>query len=236
MFTRTTERRALFGKAVRTKVDNKKDRGMGVAAVAAAGGRETVGRGALTKGGARVSSGIVGSGQQEAPSAATTVALASPPALTKSSPLPPPSSLPACRAVYEPAPDALLGKHLVMTPWMLLDRLRECQEEAARLGETVRRREYGTQRRFGFEVNPLADQLDRLSGEMGKILALLWRGGLWTDAPVEEATSVEGRTYLVLREPFTDGKPHGRALSSEEAPEWVRDLLGIPATDDAPDR
>jgi hypothetical protein len=132
-----------------------------------------------------------------------------------------------CRPVYEASDAALLGRYLVMTPWMLLDRLKECQDEAEAIRDSVYARGLGAERRFGRRVNPLAERVDRLSGEINHILQLLWRGGLWTDGPVEERASWDGGTYQVLREPFTDGKPHGRPLPPD-APDWQRELLGLP--------
>lgn len=134
-----------------------------------------------------------------------------------------------CRPVYENSETALLGRYLVMTPWMLLDRLKECQDEAESLRDSVYRRGVGAERRFGRQVNPLAERLDRLSQEINHMLQLLWRGGLWTEDGVEMRSASDGREFHVLREPFTDGKPHGRPLPTD-APDWQRELLGVPTS------
>lgn len=115
--------------------------------------------------------------------------------------------------VYELAPDALFGRQMVMTPGMLVDRLHGCQEAAERLRDVVRQRRLGEEQRFGFEVNPVADQLDRLSEEIRAMLTLLGRGGLWTDAALTEGAATDGRQFWVLREPFMDGGAPGERVS-----------------------
>jgi hypothetical protein len=131
-----------------------------------------------------------------------------------------------CRPVYEKDAATPLGQRLVMTPWMLLDGLKECQEDAALLLQAVEESGVGLERRHGLLVNPLADRLEKLHFGVSHMLKLLWRAGLWTDETPGAAVAADGRTYLALREPFTDGKPGGRPLAPD-APAWQRELLGI---------
>lgn len=116
---------------------------------------------------------------------------------------------------------------LVMTPWMLLDGLKACQEEAAAILGEVRRSGVGLERRYGVPYNPLAERLEELHFGINNLLRLLWRGGLWTEGEVVEHTAADGKAYQVVREPFTDGKPGGRPLPPD-APSWQRELLGLP--------
>lgn len=153
----------------------------------------------------------------------------------------------ACHPVYETAArdkraelkgDEERGAgqpRLVMTPYMLLDNLKACQDETNALLVEVHRTGVGIERRCGVLVNPLAERLENLYFDMSNILRLLWRSGLWTRDAVDEEIAADGSTYQVLRAPFTDGKPHGRSLPPNTPP-WQRDLLGLPAAqgDDAP--
>ncbi len=137
-----------------------------------------------------------------------------------------------CQPVYEPGvSDTHTGEsgppRLVMTPYLLLDGLKACQEDAHALLAEVQRTGVGMERRCGVLVNPLADRLEKLHFDMGVMLRLLWRGGLWTDGEVVEEADIDGVLHRVLREPFTDGKPNGRPISAD-APYWQRELLGLP--------
>lgn len=138
-----------------------------------------------------------------------------------------------CRPVYEAVPggaepcsgENAADKRLVMTPWMLLDGLKELEEEAERLLCLVRENNLGWERRCGVPVNPLADTAERLQFGAAHLLRLLWRGGLWTNDEITPMSDADGETFHVLRAPFTDGKPNGRPLPPD-APRWQRDLLG----------
>ena len=116
-------------------------------------------------------------------------------------------------AVYEPCDTALWRKHLVLTPYMLLDRLKVCADLASE----------GTNTDID---GPQNYQLERIQEEINHLLDLLWRSGLWIDTKTVEKTAVDGQSYTVLCEPFTDGKPQGKPLSPD-APDWVRDMLGV---------
>jgi len=118
-------------------------------------------------------------------------------------------------------------RHLVMTPWMLLDCLKACQDDAYALLVEVCRSGLGEETRYGVVRNPVADRLERINFGIAHILKVLWRGGLWTDTEIREALAVDGRAYQVLSEPFTIGKPGSRPLPPD-APDWQRELLGIP--------
>jgi len=135
----------------------------------------------------------------------------------------------ARQPVYEKSEDAVLGRQLVMTPWMLLDRLRDCQERTDALRAEACARNWGAERRRGRTVNSLTQRLDQLSDDLEHTLYILRRGGLWLDAvhdgTVETRADADGTPHQVARSPFTDGKPHGRPLPPD-APAWLRDLLG----------
>ncbi|MBC8102432.1 MAG: hypothetical protein H7Z41_07570 [Cytophagales bacterium] len=118
-------------------------------------------------------------------------------------------------------------QHLVMTPWMLLDCLKACQDDTYALLTEVYRTRVGEEQRYGIAVNPVADQLEKIQFGLAHILKVLWRGGLWTEADLVEVTATDGKTYLAIREPFTLGKPGSRALPPD-APAWQRELLGVP--------
>lgn len=132
-----------------------------------------------------------------------------------------------CRPVYETDSASALGRRLVATPWMLMDGLAECREEAEALLRAVEESGIGLERRHGLLVNPMAERLEKLHFGVSHLLKLLWRSGLWTDQPVDEAVAADGRTYLALRAPFTDGKEGGRPVAPE-IPFWQRELLGLP--------
>ena len=118
-------------------------------------------------------------------------------------------------------------QHLVMTPWMLLDCLKACQDDAYTLLGEVERSGVGQEQRYGITVNPVADQLEKIQFGLAHILKVLWRGGLWTENDLVEVTGTDGRKYLAIREPFTLGKPGSRPIPAD-APAWQRELLGIP--------
>lgn len=118
-------------------------------------------------------------------------------------------------------------QHLVMTPWMLLDCLKACQDDVYKLLTEVERTGIGQEQRYGITVNPAVDQLEKIQFGMAHILKVLWRGGLWTEADLVEVTATDGKKYLAIREPFTLGKPGSRPIP-ENAPAWQRELLGIP--------
>ena len=118
-------------------------------------------------------------------------------------------------------------RHLVMTPWMLLDCLKACQDDAYTLLVEVCRTGLGEETRYGVVRNPVADRLERINFGIAHILKVLWRGGIWTDADIQEAEAADGREYRVIREPFTIGKPGSLPLPAD-APDWQRELLGIP--------
>ena len=122
-------------------------------------------------------------------------------------------------------------QHLVMTPWMLLDCLKACQDDAYALLTEVERSGVGKEQRYGITVNPVADQLEKIQFGLAHILKVLWRGGLWTESDLVEVTATDGKKYLAIREPFTLGKPGSRPLP-ENAPAWQRELLGIPVNED----
>lgn len=117
-------------------------------------------------------------------------------------------------AVYECCDTALWRKQLVLTPHMLLDRLKVCAELL----------------REGQESDAQKDQRDpcvaQASQEIEHLLHLLWRGGLWTNTDPVEKVACDGQAYQVLLEPFTDGKPQGKPLS-EDAPLWLKEVLGV---------
>jgi hypothetical protein len=118
-------------------------------------------------------------------------------------------------------------QHLVMTPWMLLDCLKACQDDAYALLSEVELSGVGKEQRFGITVNPVADQLEKIQFGLAHILKVLWRGGLWTESDLVEVTATDGKKYLAIREPFTLGKPGSLPLPTD-APAWQRELLGIP--------
>ncbi len=135
--------------------------------------------------------------------------------------------------VYEWANDGEHPRqHLVMTPWMLLDCLKACQDDAFALLGEVERTGVGQEQRYGITVNPVADQLEKIQFGLAHILKVLWRGGLWTEADLVEVTATDGKKYMAIREPFTLGKPGSLPLP-DDAPAWQRELLGIPI---APER
>jgi hypothetical protein len=109
---------------------------------------------------------------------------------------------------------------------MLLDELKQCQEETERLMHYIRVNGIGYERRFGVPVNPLAERLEHVHFGVTHLLKLLWRSGLWTEDEVTERVGADGKTYRVLYAPFTDGKDYGRSLP-EDAPTWQRELLGL---------
>ncbi len=118
-----------------------------------------------------------------------------------------------------------------MTPWMLLDRLRECQERTDALRQEACEKNWGAERWRGRTVNPLTERLDRLSDDLAHTLHILRRGGLWLDARdglIETRLDADGTPHQVACAPFTDGKPHGRPLPPN-APAWLCDLLGADA-------
>lgn len=118
-------------------------------------------------------------------------------------------------------------QHLVMTPWMLLDCLKACQDDAYALLTEVERSGVGKEQRYGITVNPVVDQLEKIQFGLSHILKVLWRGGLWTETDLVEVTATDGKKYLAIREPFTLGKPGSLPLPAD-APAWQRELLGIP--------
>ncbi|MBC7807974.1 MAG: hypothetical protein H7145_17735 [Akkermansiaceae bacterium] len=120
-------------------------------------------------------------------------------------------------AVYECWDTALWRKRLVLTPHMLLDRLKVCAD----LLNVARRADVAEDSRN--------QQVVSVSEEIDHLLHLLWRGGLWTNADTVEKTACDGRTYRVLSEPFTDGKPQGKPLSAN-APTWLKEVLGVGQT------
>ena len=131
-----------------------------------------------------------------------------------------------CQPVYEREHENGLERHLVLTPWMLMDQLLQCQEETEEALDQVYQQGLGWEERCGVPVNPLADRLEAAHFSITQTLRLLWRGGLWTDECCEDAQAVNGKRYKVLRAPFTDGKPHGRPLPID-TPDWQRELLGL---------
>jgi hypothetical protein len=133
--------------------------------------------------------------------------------------------------VYEWAPGEHPRQHLVMTPWMLLDCLKACQDDAYNLLTEVERTGVGEEQRFGIKVNPVADQLEKIQFGLAHILKVLWRGGLWTENDLVEVTATDGKKYMAIREPFTLGKPGSQPLAPD-APSWQRELLGIPVPAD----
>ncbi|MBC8136236.1 MAG: hypothetical protein H8F28_10145 [Fibrella sp.] len=117
-------------------------------------------------------------------------------------------------AVYECCETALWRKQLVLTPHMLLDRLKVCADLLSEV-------------RGGSTTEEARDhQIACVSEEIDHLLHLLWRGGLWTNVGTVEKTACDGQAYHVLAEPFTDGKPQGKPLSAD-APEWLKEVLGV---------
>ena len=115
--------------------------------------------------------------------------------------------------VYECADNGLWRNRLVLTPYMLLDRLKACADLAADSCAAAR--------------TPCERQRARqIEGELTHLLTLLWRSGLWADTESENRVDCDGRPFQVLAAPFTDGKPHGKPISPA-APPWQRDLLGL---------
>ena len=112
---------------------------------------------------------------------------------------------------------------------MLLDALKECQDDAALLHCQIQQSGAGLERRHGLLVNPLADRVDKLHGTVSHLLRLLWRDGIWTDGEIVAQVGTDGKAYHALREPFTDGKPGGRPLAAD-APLWLREMLGVPVS------
>lgn len=107
--------------------------------------------------------------------------------------------------VYEKNERAVLGRQLVMTPVMLLDKLKDYQDATRCLRQSVCVEAGGVVRvecpgRF-------VHRLDRLQADIEQTLHLLWRGGLWMESEIEERSAMNGRAYRVVREPFTDGRP-----------------------------
>lgn len=121
------------------------------------------------------------------------------------------------------------GARLVLTPWMLLDALKECEADAECLLALVQAQNLGAERRYGIPINPVAQRAERLHFGVRQLLRLLWRSGLWTQTPVTQTVDAEGNPCFVLSSPFTDGKPHGRTLHPD-APQWQRELLGVGET------
>ena len=95
--------------------------------------------------------------------------------------------------VYECCDTALWRKRLVLTPYMLLDRLHVCAELAKEVQE-------GTP-----SSDMVANHVDRLSDEVNHLLRLLERSGLWIDSALVNQPSCDGHVYSVLKEPFTAG-------------------------------
>lgn len=136
------------------------------------------------------------------------------------------------RPVYEDDDAAVLGQRLVLTPYMLLDKLRHCQEETEQLLLYVHRNGIGMEQRCGIPVNPVAERLEQVHFSVSQVLRLLWRSGLWTEADLEATQDTTGKSFMALRAPFTDGKAHGRPIP-EDAPYWLRELLGLDRDNDA---
>jgi hypothetical protein len=132
----------------------------------------------------------------------------------------------ACQPVYESDETAILGQRLVLTPYLLLDQLKQCQEEMEGLLSYVDAAGIGVEQRYGVMVNPLAERLERVHFGVSHLLKLLWRSGLWVEEESTPMQASDGRLYHAVRAPFTDGKPHGRPLPSN-APTWQRELLGL---------
>lgn len=130
-----------------------------------------------------------------------------------------------CAPVYE-TDAATPGQRLVVTPWMLMDQLKQCQEQTEQLLYYIQKTGVGAERCCGVWVNPLSEKVEQVHFGVSQLLRLLWRGGLWSEESPEEAVSADGAPYHVLRAPFTDGKPSGRPLP-EDAPDWQRELLGV---------
>ncbi|MDX1935286.1 MAG: hypothetical protein SFU56_22030 [Capsulimonadales bacterium] len=113
-----------------------------------------------------------------------------------------------------------------MTTWMLLDELRQCQEHLDALLQHIKATRCGEEKRLGIVFNPVLESVESAHFHVSHILRLLWRDGLWTDAPVTERSDSRHRAFHVLEQPFTDGKPHGRPLP-ESASADLCDLLGL---------
>lgn len=131
------------------------------------------------------------------------------------------------RAVYEHTEENRTGQRLVLTTWMLLDELKQCQDEIEGALNHIHETGMGQENRCGFPYNPVAASLEKAHFNVSHILRLLWRSGLWTEGCVTERRDTDGRTYRVFEEPFTDGKANGRVLPTS-TPKWQRELLGIP--------
>jgi hypothetical protein len=96
--------------------------------------------------------------------------------------------------VYECCESALWRKRLVLTPYMLVDRLKACAELAAEVRDEE------------LPAAAVRNRADLLADEVDRLLALLWRSGLWIDTPTEERESCDGRAYQVIARPFTDDR------------------------------
>jgi hypothetical protein len=123
-----------------------------------------------------------------------------------------------CRPLYEATDD---GAQLVLTTWMLLDRLRSCHEDADVLYWELLQNDDVALPLCGARVNLTAERAERLRFELGRLLSLLWRSGLWSDGPTTEAVATTGGRYQVVRYPFTAGP-----TLTEDHPSWQHDLLG----------
>ncbi len=131
-----------------------------------------------------------------------------------------------CEPVYEADASAVPNQRLVVTPWMLMDQLKHCQEQTEQILYYIHKSGVGAERCCGVWVNPLSEKVEQVHFGVSQLLRLLWRGGLWSEDALDEAFTADGNPYYVLRAPFTDGKPGGRPLPPD-APEWQRELLGL---------
>lgn len=131
-----------------------------------------------------------------------------------------------CTPVYEVDDTVSPGQRLVVTPWMLLDQLKHCQEQTEQILYYIHKNDIGVERCCGVQINPLSEKVEQVHFGVSQLLRLLWRSGLWSEEVQEEATAANGTHYQVLRAPFTDGKPSGRPLPPN-APHWQREILGL---------
>ena len=93
-------------------------------------------------------------------------------------------------AVYEACQSALLRKRLVLTPYMLVDRLNVCADLASEACCA------------GSPASPQTRRIEQIGEEIAHMLHLLHRGGLWADTKFERKEAVGGRAYFVITEPF----------------------------------
>jgi hypothetical protein len=117
--------------------------------------------------------------------------------------------------VYEFTTENATGQRLVLTTWMLLDELTQCQEEIEQLLTYVHDTGVGKQRILGCPYNPLTLRLERAHFSVSHILRLLCRSGLWTDETLSERTDTEANAYSVIEQPFSQDSPEKTARKPE---------------------